>query len=126
MRYTKKELRAVDMFALLLMGLGIVFVGFGVYMLAGAEGPPRVLPRRFAGDGSTVAGGRKVVRSAAALGVHGAGAGWDYGYQHAWILLGVVYASLGMALNLALRRVLRNDREDVIAPHDEGQQAAAS
>ncbi len=127
MRYTKKELRAVDMFALLLVGLGIVFAAFGCYMLAGPTGPRPVLPRRFArGRTTVVLDGRTVVRPTSAVKVGKTGFVSRYGYQHAWILLGICYASLGLALNLALRRVVRNDCEDVAAPHDEAQKGAAS
>ena len=127
MRYTKQELRGVDMFALLLVGLGIVFAAFGCYMLAGPTDPRPVLPRRFAkGRTTIIVDGRKVVRSASALKVCKTGVVSRYGYRHAWVLLGICYASLGLALNLALRRVVRNNCEDVIAAHDEAQKVAAS
>ncbi len=120
MRYTKKELRAVDMFALLLVGLGIVFGAFGCYMVAGPRDPRPVLPRHFAkGRTTIVVDGRKVVRPASAAKVYKTGFVSRYAYQHAWVLLGICYASLGLALNLALRRVVRNDCEDVVAAHDE-------
>jgi len=120
MRYTKQELRAVDMFALFLVGLGIVFAAFGCYMLAGPADPRPVLPRRFArGRTTIVVDGRKVVKSASALKAGKTGFVSRYGYQHAWILVGICYASLGLALNLALRRVVGNGCEDVIAAHDE-------
>ena len=126
MRYTKKELRAVDMFALLLVGLGIVFAAFGCYMLAGAIAPRPVLPRRFAGGRAAIIVDGKLAKPAPALKACKAGFVSRYGYQHAWVLLGICYASLGAALNLALRRVVRNNCEDVLAPHDEAREGAAS
>ena len=127
MRYTKKELRAVDMFALLLVGLGIVFVAFGCYMLAGARDPRPVLPRHFAqGRTTIVVDGRKLAKSVAVSKVYKTGFVSRYGYQHAWVLLGICYTSLGLALNLALRRVVRNDCEDVVAAHDEAEGPAVA
>ncbi len=127
MRYTKKELRAVDMFALLLVGLGIVFGAFGCYMLAGPTDPRPVLPRRFAkGRTTIIVDGREVVKSTSILKAGKTGFVSRYAYQHVWVLLGICYASLGLALNLALRRVVRNNCEDVVAAHDEGQKVAAS
>jgi hypothetical protein len=126
MRYGKRDLRAVDMFALILFGVGVVFVVMGVVRYSGGGGvaygkkgvPARkAMPDadRSGADAPVVKGGKGTpvtidpVAGAIRL-----------------ILLGVVFILLGGALNLGLRRVLKNKCEDVLEPHDEAGQSAES
>ena len=120
MRYAKKELRLFDVFSLVLAGLGILFVTFGVLASLGPRDVVSVEGRRPAGGKgrkSTEAVPSKEGSKAAYMGTHGR--------RYSFILLGVVFICLGTASNLGLRRVLRNKGEDVLEPHDEAREGSA-
>jgi hypothetical protein len=99
MTYTAQELRLADAFALLLAGLGIVF------LLAGAAGFAVASPARHVSSGYSPKSGK---RSAKAVKV-------SPGALRAWapFLMGTTFLALGVALGAGVRRVARNGGEDV-------------
>ena len=95
MRYTTRELRLFDLFALLLAGLGILFLMIGAVHLATA-GPGIVIFSNRPGKG-----GAKAVK-----GVAGASRAW------APFFMGTALLALGVALGAGVRKVARNGGDD--------------
>jgi len=132
MRYTKSELRLFDVFSLMLVGVGILFIVIGILAAPGpgqtvsVEGPHPAKGKAAAESAKKGKAAAEPVKkgvepvpskqgSKAARAVR-------QGRRYSFILLGVVFVCLGAASNLGLRRVLRNKGEDVAEPHDEAQE----
>ena len=85
--YTKRDIRAADMLALILVGLGIVFAVLAVLALVESSG------------GDLTKSGKVIQRGGSSVGL--------------W-LGAVVFGALGTALNLKVRQLVRNKgRESV-------------
>ncbi|MHC5053206.1 MAG: hypothetical protein ACYTKD_00645 [Planctomycetota bacterium] len=100
MRYTATELRLFDAFALILAGLGMLFLVVGVAGLATPRAETVVVSGRPHRPGSRVT-------TAVAV---SAGASRTL----APFLKGTVFLALGLALGEGVRRVVRNGGDDVV------------
>jgi len=105
MRYTAKELRLIDMFALVLAGLGLLFLIAGVAGLATAGPRTVVVPDHLPGPGKR--GNKAIKVSVSAL------------RQLAPFLMATTFLALGAALGVGVRRVIRNEGEDVVDFRDD-------
>jgi hypothetical protein len=126
MRYTRREVRMIDTFALILAGVG------GLFVILGFAAPTPMRVKR----GPSVKGERRVVlsespkypkggrpaRTTSGRVVRpgkGKGKPGMLGAVHPLLLIGCCFIALGTALHLGVKRVLRNRLEDVVGPHDE-------
>ncbi len=119
MKYSKRDLKAVDIFALILFGLGLMFLVMGI--LSYTEVPKGISPEK---EGSALGAKSKMdaVKDDIPK-VKGGKVGKipyaPVGAAIRLILFGIIFMCLGAALNIGLRRVLKNKGEDVLDPHDE-------
>ena len=124
MRYTKRELRMIDMFALMWFGAGLFFIVMGVI---GFVLEPKVVytyhRKGYKPKAITVSESAPLSKG------KGVGAGDMEGFYTKELMnlkalsntvLGVVFLALGIALNVAFKRVLRNKGCDLIDGADEG------
>ena len=125
MRYTKREVKLVDLFALVLVAIGMIslLVGFaapapsasgpvvkakpGGYVVSAKGGKEATRAKTFAAKGEKPA----VLRQSKGGDV--ASAHTAARHIHPVVWLGVCFLALGVALHLGVRRVVRNNLEDV-------------
>lgn len=112
MKYSRKDLRAVDMFSLVLTGAGVLFLVLGGIGYLTTERAPQTNNARIESKKEDEPSNPRINEK-----VDGKSRHATPGLSQ--IFLGVVFASLGIALNLGLRRVLKNNLEDVVEPHDD-------
>ncbi|OHB76862.1 MAG: hypothetical protein A2Z34_04315 [Planctomycetes bacterium RBG_16_59_8] len=107
MQYSKKDLKSVDALALILVGMGVVFlfVALPQFLSEGTKASPAPTRKMTAWSDAGIAdndlplkASKKVYRPVPGL---------------APALLGFVFVCLGVALNLGVRRVVRNKGKDV-------------
>lgn len=101
MQYTKKDLKNVDAFALILIGIGILFIAIGLpQMLSDDQGKDYGASGKAIGkvDVDGARSGKKADASRSGM---------------ALTVLGGVFVLLGIALNLGVRRVIHNNGKDI-------------
>jgi hypothetical protein len=100
MRYTPQVLRSIDLFALLLIGVGVLYLMVGIFEVATATPPIR-----FISAPSQVQRKPSVMAFKISTGAF-----------RKWMpfIMSAAFLALGVALTLGVRRVVKNDGEDVI------------
>ena len=117
MRYTSRDLRAIDLFALMLLGIGLLFLVMGSLVLI--QGGRIVVSRAPLRS-------KPVVKLSAAPNAKPFKTGKIPGVRvkalpnYHPLLFGVVFVCLGTALGLGVRRVQANGGEDAAARADRG------
>ena len=106
MKYSKRDLRAFDIFALMMFGIGALFIAIGGVRYFSH---PTI---RVAAVSKEKAKGSEVVAASESGDAEGTVEAPNWPAVRTG-LLGFVFVALGVAMNVGLRRVTRNGREDV-------------
>lgn len=118
-QYRKRDLRAIDMFGLILTGIGLLFLLLGLLSLAKSGKVDRVSASKEAPPANIDAEESAPEAEGKGIAPGKAAAMRTEGRSYGMLLIGLVFLCLGLALNLGLRRVLKNKGQEVLEPHDE-------
>lgn len=106
MGYSKRDLRAADMLALIFVGLGIALFAYGVIGWVGAKDGAK--PQEGKGETEIVAPDQAAAPAEAAEADKKEAAEWSEPPNVAAFIVGAVFLSLGVALHLKVRQLQRN------------------